>query len=249
MPIVEAFGNRNLQEVHWNEIKALLKIEDFPLEERQFQLKQLIEFNVASKQEEIVHISVTATQEHNLRRQVDEIEHALKTTEFEVIRHKDKDAHKLASIDVTQATIDELLNNISDISGSRYVKRLAHEVSVLQMKLITISECLEQWKMCQRNWLYLENIFSSKDICDARKKDSNDFDAVNRAWGKLMKKVNSRRNVRQNCNDYWLQEFTRMNIDMDRITKNLETYLEVKRSEFPRFYFISNDELLQLLAT
>lgn len=35
---------------------------------------------------------------------------------------------------------------------------------------------------------------------------------------------------------------------MDKIQKNLEVYLEEKRTEFPRFYFISNDELLQLLA-
>ena len=35
---------------------------------------------------------------------------------------------------------------------------------------------------------------------------------------------------------------------MEKIVKNLDVFLEEKRSEFPRFYFISNDELLQLLA-
>jgi len=34
MPIVEALGNKNLQNIHWNEIKTLLDIPDFPLEDR-----------------------------------------------------------------------------------------------------------------------------------------------------------------------------------------------------------------------
>ena len=36
---------------------------------------------------------------------------------------------------------------------------------------------------------------------------------------------------------------------MDKIQKNLDGYLEEKRELFPRFYFISSDELLQILAT
>lgn len=35
---------------------------------------------------------------------------------------------------------------------------------------------------------------------------------------------------------------------MDKIQKNLEAFLEQKRGEFPRFYFLSNDDLLQILA-
>ena len=42
MPIVEALNNSNLMEEHWTEIKAVMKQEDYPLEEKKFTLGELV---------------------------------------------------------------------------------------------------------------------------------------------------------------------------------------------------------------
>jgi dynein heavy chain, axonemal len=45
-----------------------------------------------------------------------------------------------------------------------------------------------------------------------------------------------------------LEKLSEISDNLDFIERQLEDFLEVKRSSFPRFYFLSNDELLEILA-
>jgi len=57
-----------------------------------------------------------------------EIKNLWNVQEFEVVKHKDKEAYKLTGIDGIQTLLDESLSKVSDIQGNRYVKRLSQDV-------------------------------------------------------------------------------------------------------------------------
>lgn len=44
------------------------------------------------------------------------------------------------------------------------------------------------------------------------------------------------------------ERLQQMNEKLEAIEKSLDMYLETKRQIFPRFYFISNDDLLEILG-
>lgn len=46
-----------------------------------------------------------------------------------------------------------------------------------------------------------------------------------------------------------LRNLQTMNTQFEKAENDLNTYMEEKRSSFPRFYFISDDDLLKILST
>jgi dynein heavy chain len=107
--------------------------------------------------------------------------------------------------------------------------------------------------LVQKKWMYLESIFASDDIKMQLPEEAKKFGKTDAAYKKIMESTYKQQNVLQACvkadGGNRLNDLKNISFDLDKCQKSLTNYLESKQMSFPRFYFISNDDLLQILGS
>ena len=247
-PVVVALRNEALKPHHWEQIEAAIH-SDIERGDN-FTLGYLLELKVNEYREEIETVSTAATQENVLEEMLAKVENAWKPLEFIVNTYKEsKDVFILGGVDDVMAVLEETQVLVQTILGSRFVGPMQKRVDEWEKKLRLFSETLDEWLAVQRAWMYLESIFKAADIQRQLPNEYKDFDKINKMWLDLMRKTNADPSALKQATAPKLKDnLEKANATLDRIQKNLEDYLETKRGAFPRFFFLSNDELLEILA-
>ena len=100
-------------------------------------------------------------------------------------------------------------------------------------------------------WMYLSPIFSQNDITNKLPAPSRQFKLVDTTWESIMSTCQMNPLVQEVCiggSSTVLVQLKFCNENLDSIMKSLNEWLNSKREVFPRFYFLANDELLQILS-
>jgi len=97
--------------------------------------------------------------------------------------------------------------------------------------------------------MYLESIFGAGDIKKQLPTESAKFMEIDQQWRNIMKETHDYAVALQAATKPGrLEIFRNANETLDQIQKQLEDYLLSKCVAFPRFFFLSNDELLEILS-
>ena len=108
---------------------------------------------------------------------------------------------------------------------------------------------MEVWIKVQSNYLYLEPIFHSEDITKKLPVEAQEFARVDQTWKEIMHKVHQDTLVLHLNKIKLIQDnLDESHFTLEKIQKSLNDYLETKRQYFPRFYFLSNEDLLEILG-
>lgn len=97
--------------------------------------------------------------------------------------------------------------------------------------------------------MYLEPIFTSEDIAQQLPIETKKYMTMERTWRRIMRNAQENPKVLSYCGDSKLLESLKdANHLLEVVQKGLTDYLETKRMIFPRLFFLSDDELLEILS-
>lgn len=131
----------------------------------------------------------------------------------------------------------------------RFIGPFLPVVQKWDRNLILISNILTAWNLAQSKWMYLEEIFLDNKFRSQLSNEALQFDSLNRIFKSLMDNTRKSPKIMNLCQmPELLDELTQLFDGLEMCQKSLNKYLDTKRNSFPRFYFLSDNELLSVLG-
>jgi dynein heavy chain len=250
LPVLVALATPALKQRHWDQLSQILEVEPAIEPSEDLTLEELLGWGVADHIEEIEEMSVHANKQFGLEKQLSAMKADWSPIEFEVKDYRNTGTCIIGGLDDIIALLDEHIVKTQTMRGSPFSKGIKEECEGWQHQLMYGQDMLDEWIKVQRTWMYLEPIFGSEDIMRQLPTEARRFNDVDKIWRKVMAEA------KDNPTFLYLaiedkgfkQKFISANDKLEKVQKGLNDYLEVKRKYFPRFFFLSNDELLEILS-
>ncbi|XP_068109284.1 dynein axonemal heavy chain 1 [Hyperolius riggenbachi] len=247
IPLIQGLRNPGMRNRHWGLLSEQIKINIKPKANLTF--TRCLEMKLQDHIEAIAKVAEIAGKEFSIEQALDKMEGEWASVLFNILPYKETGTFILKSPEEASQLLDDHIVMTQSMSFSPYKKPFEERISTWESKLRLTQDVLEEWLTCQRSWLYLEPIFSSEDINRQLPVESKRYQTMERTWRKIMRNAEENKQVISLCPDPRLLESLReCNKLLELVQKGLSEYLETKRGAFPRFYFLSDDELLEILS-
>jgi dynein heavy chain len=251
MPILEALSNPAVQACHWQQIIELTHCE-IDIDKDVFRLGHVFDAGLLDHKDDVHDICNAAEQEAKILAKLKEIEADWQSTEFTFAPFKDMKDVLLKGAETNEIVtkIEDSVVVLSSLNSNRFVGRFKKDVELWMKRLTTSSAVISEWLQVQSMWIYLEAVFSGGDIAKYMTHETKAFSQINKNWLTVMKNANDIRNVVAVCyGDEGLHKlFTHLLEQLQKCQKALAGYIEKKRAAFPRFYFVSDPVILEILG-
>jgi len=251
-PLIMALSHPSMRPRHWQMLmKATGKTFTPPHENADMKLGELLALELHNFNMDVEEITDQALKEEKMEQTLAQLDETWSAIEFLQAPYKEG-----ATVNVLKINDDDfdLLEQdqltVQGMMASRFLATFEEEVTSWQKALAMVAEVIQQLSEVQRTWSYLEPLFIGSD--EVRKElpeDAERFETIDVRVKKVLVKASETSNIRDACNEPGLyDELEAISGQLDLCKKSLADFLAAKRRCFPRFYFTSEADLLDILS-
>ena len=251
LPFITKLKNPAIQDHHWVKILKETGKDDLEFDMKIATLEQVFKLELHNHGPVVDEVYEQASHEAKNEEELRKLD---KNWKFQSFAMKiDQDIILLRSVDTIKDQLEDDIQNLQTISMDIYLgKKAGTNVSKWLKNLNLVSDVIDVWFIVQKKWIYLQSIFgvAGGDIRVTLKEAANKFDHTDKKFKKIMDDTAKNPNVLTSCiTSGRLEDLRGILRDLEICQKKLARYLESKRLQCPRFYFLSDDELLFILGT
>ncbi|XP_077979356.1 dynein heavy chain domain-containing protein 1-like [Glandiceps talaboti] len=215
-------------------------------EEKEFQLAKHIPIMTAAKKE-----PVSAKRRKKQRASIIERPHSSTLPDMYTLTRHDELKYLLQDNQVT----------IQSMIGSPHLAEMKSEAEVWAGILQQIEDMVDLWITCQSKWQYLSKVFSDPEMCRQMPEQAIKFEDVDLKFQEVMKSVvgdprvlsilNKRKGQkgwREMQGDVLKKVYQTLIRKMEEILKSMDKNVDKIRNQFPRLFFLSNEEIVEMVS-
>lgn len=240
--------NPAIRDRHWSELMDTTRVRINITADTT--LSDLVNLNLHNYEEDIKNIVDKSVKESAMEKVLRDLTVTWRDMNFDYENHLRTGMQLLKVREETIEVLEDHQGQLQNMLSSKYIPHFLTEVTQWQERLGNADAVCSAWMEVQRKWMYLESIFvGSKDIRMQLPDDSKRFDQIDRDFKELVRSVENESNIVQVTNRAGLlTKLEQLQAMLILCEKALNDYLETKRLAFPRFYFISSSDLLDILS-
>ncbi|KAL7699312.1 dynein heavy chain cytosolic putative [Lotmaria passim] len=261
LPLCDSLSSPAMRQRHWEElVRTTNQPGTINPGAADFTLEKLFALGLHNYADEVANIVEKAEKELRIETNLRKIVEAWDKLRFTYDKDAHLDCYLLGPIDDVVEQLENDNNALSSMLSDRFVEYFYQKVLAWQKNLGLVDTCTTKWMDIQRQWQNLFPIFVlSEDIKVQLPEEANQFTEADRVFRLLMSKAHPYTSpVEVICSNKLSEDIGRgetleetLNYIQDilnKCEKALADYLETKRKLFPRFFFVSDTDLIDILS-
>uniref|UniRef100_A0A8C9S5I7 Cytoplasmic dynein 2 heavy chain 1 n=1 Tax=Scleropages formosus TaxID=113540 RepID=A0A8C9S5I7_SCLFO len=249
VPVLKYVRGEHLSQDHWLDLFRFLGLpRGTTLEGLLFGDLLKVADVIMEKALELKELNGRAQAEVTIREALRELDLWGAAATFTLTDYIDSQGRSTKLIKDWKDTVSQVGDNrclLQSLKDSPHFRAFADKVSLWETRLADLDEYLHSLNATQRKWVYLEPIFGR----GALPREQARFSRVDADYRSILADVHRDSRVMSLAARAGIRSSLVTILDqLQRCQRSLNDFLEEKRSSFPRFYFIGDDDLLEILG-